>query len=38
MTDDGYAVADPDEVPAGLEGCGQGRHRELSRTSHREID
>ena len=36
MTDDGYAVADPDEVPEGLEDaakglCGHHRRRQGSR-------
>ena len=34
MTDDGWAVADPGEVPAGLGSCGQGRDRQLPRASH----
>ena len=29
LTDDGYAVADPSEVPAGPRGRGQGCHRQL---------
>ena len=35
MTDDGYAIADPEEVPDGPRGRRERGHRELPRTSHR---